>query len=142
MDYAYFDTSALIKRYVDEPGRPAVVRLLRTRHCIVSALLPLEIHSALRRRVSDRTLDAKRAQTIATRLASDRQLWTSIEVSREVLSKAEAICAVYPLRALDAVHVASANLFASQLPGFVFVSADARQTAAATALAMPTRLIE
>ena len=52
MDYAYFDTSALIKRYVDELGRGDVVRLLRKNRCVVSAVLPAEVRSALRRRVT------------------------------------------------------------------------------------------
>ncbi len=74
MDYAYFDTSALIKRYVDEPGRPEVLRLLRKNQCVVSAVLPVEVRSALRRRVG---FDAKRVPGILKRLAADRAYWTS-----------------------------------------------------------------
>ena len=54
MDYAYFDTSALIKRYVEGLGRREVLTLLRKNQCVVSAVLPVEVRSALRRRVAER----------------------------------------------------------------------------------------
>jgi hypothetical protein len=143
MDYAYFDTSALIKRYVDEPGRPEVLRLLRKNQCVVSAVLPVEVRSALRRRVGEKTLDAKRVPGILKRLAADRAYWTIIEVSREVLATAESLSGAHPLRALDAIHVASAKLFADRLasPTFTFVSADSRQTEVAEALGIQTRYV-
>jgi hypothetical protein len=144
MDYAYFDTSALIKRYVEELGRREVLTLLRKNNCVVSAVLPVEVRSALRRRVAERTLDAKRVPAILKRFAADRAFWTVIEVSGEVLASAEALSAAHPLRALDAIHVASAQLFAARVasPMFTFVSADIRQTTAAAALGINTRYIE
>jgi predicted nucleic acid-binding protein len=145
MDYAYFDTSALIKRYVAEPGRRQVLQLLRQHACVVSGVLPVEVRSALRRRVSEKTLAANGAARVVKRLAADRPFWVVIGVSREVLSTAETLSSTYPLRALDAIHVASAMLFANRLAPlrtFVFVSADARQTGAAEALGLMTRSIE
>jgi uncharacterized protein len=143
MDYAYFDTSALIKRYVEELGRREVLALLRDNQCIVSAVLPVEVRSALRRRVAEKTLDAKRAPGILKRLAADRAYWTIIEVSREVLAAAEALTSAHPLRALDAIHVASAKLFADRTAAqtFVFVSADMRQANVAEALGIKTRYV-
>ncbi|MBI1873590.1 MAG: type II toxin-antitoxin system VapC family toxin [Acidobacteria bacterium] len=144
MAHAYFDTSALIKRYIREPGRRQVLQLLHRNNCVVSAVLPVEVRSALRRRVAERTLDERRVPAILRRFAADRAFWTFVEVSREVLASAEILSATHPLRALDAIHVASARLLASRLGsrGFSFVSADTRQTSAAAALGMATRHIE
>jgi uncharacterized protein len=144
MAFAYFDTSALIKRYVTEPGRPEVLQLLRKNECVVSAVLPVEVRSALRRRVAEGTLDATRVARILKRFTADRAFWTFVEVSREVLAAAETLSAVHPLRALDAIHVASAQLFTDRVgsPVFTFVSADTRQTSAAAQLGMTTRHIE
>lgn len=144
MDYAYFDASALIKRYVEEPGRREVLQLLRKNNCVVSAVLPVEVRSALRRRVGEKTFDEKRVPAILKRFAADRPFWTVIEVSGEVLATAEAMTAAHPLRALDAIHVASAKLFATRVasPTFTFVSADIQQTTAAAALGINTRHIE
>ena len=143
MEYAYFDTSALIKRYVEEPGRRDVLRLLRNRNCVVSAVLPVEMRSAFRRRVAEQSVDAKRVPAILKRLAADREFWTVIDVSREVLAAAESLSGSRPLRALDAIHVASAQLFASRLgsPAFTFVSADLQQATAAEALGLDTRCV-
>jgi predicted nucleic acid-binding protein len=140
MDFAYFDTSALIKRYADELGRRQVLTLLRKNNCVVSAVLPLEVRSALRRRVTERTLEAKRVPAILKRLAADRPFWTVIEVSGEVLAAAETLTRAHPLRALDAIHVASATLFGTRLTSrtFTFVTGDKQQTNVAEALGIRT----
>jgi predicted nucleic acid-binding protein len=77
------------------------------------------------------------------RFTADRACWTVIEVSREVSAAAETLSAAHPLRALDAIHVASAQLFATRIrsSAFSFVSADTRQITAAVALGMTTRHI-
>src|SRR3954454_11133965 len=141
--YAYFDTSALIKRYVNGPGRREVQHLLRKNKCVMSAVLPVEINSALRRRFTEGTLDEAQIVAILKRFTADRAFWTVIDVSRDVLATAESLCAAHPLRTLDAIHVASAQLFGGRIgvSGFTFVSADVRQTAATAALQIPTRHI-
>jgi predicted nucleic acid-binding protein len=143
VDYAYFDTSALIKRYVEELGRREVLTLLRKNQCVVSAVLPVEVRSALRRRVAEKTLDAKRVTGILKRLAADRAYWTIIEVSREVLATAESLSGAHPLRALDAIHVASAKLFGDRTAPqtFTFVSADVQQINVAEALGIKARYV-
>jgi uncharacterized protein len=141
--WAYFDTSALVKRYVDEAGRREVLRLLRQHDCVTSAVLPVELRSALRRRVSEGTLDEERVPEILKRFASDRAFWAVVEVARDVLTIAETLLSTHPLRTLDAIHVASAQLFAARItaPELVFVSADTRQTDAAAAVGMAIRHI-
>jgi predicted nucleic acid-binding protein len=143
MDHAYFDTSALIKRYVEELGRREVLTLLRKNQCVVSAVLPVEVRSALRRRVAEKTLDAKRVPSVLKRLAADRAYWTIVEVSREVLATAESLSGAYPLRALDAIHVASARLFADRTGSqtFMFISADMQQAHVTDALGIKTRYV-
>lgn len=143
MEFAYFDTSALIKRYVVELGRREVLTLLRKNHCVISAVLPVEVRSALRRRMAERTLDARRMPSILKRFAGDRPYWTVIEVSSEVLAAAEALSGTHPLRALDSIHVASAKLFRDRTGSgsFTFVSADGQQTRVAEALGLKTRYV-
>ena len=139
--WAYFDTSALVKRYVDEPGRREVQQLLRRHECVTSAILPVELRSALRRRVAERTLDSPRVSEILKRVAADRAYWTVIEVGAEVLSGAEALVSVHARRTLDAIHVASAQLFAARLSiaDLIFVSADQRQVEVAKAIGLAMR---
>lgn len=141
MSWAYFDTSALVKRYVDEAGRREVLRLLRRHDCVTSAVLSVELRSALRRRVSEATIDEGRVPEILKRFATDRAFWALVGVTSDVLATAETLVATHPLRTLDAIHVASAQLFAARITEseLIFVSADARQTAAAAAVGIRTR---
>jgi uncharacterized protein len=142
--WAYFDTSALVKRYVDEAGRREVLRLLRKHQCVTSAVLPVELRSALRRRVFEGTLDEERLPEILRRFASDREFWAFVEVTKDVLTTAETLVSSRPLGTLDAIHVASAQLFAARIsaPGLLFVSADARQNDAAAATGMAIKRVE
>lgn len=142
--WAYFDTSALVKRYVAEPGRRDVLRLLRRHECLTSAVLPVELRSALRRRGAEGSIDPARMPEMLRRVASDRAYWTLVDVGADVLAAAESLVAGYPLRTLDAIHVASAQLFAGRvpIPGLLFVSADARQTSVAAAVGLTVTLIE
>ena len=143
MAWAYFDTSALIKRYVRETGRREVLQLFRVNECVTSVILPVEIRGALRRRVSEATLDKQRVPEILNHLAADREFLTLVEVTSGVLTAAEALVAVHPIRTLDAIHVASAQVFANRVgvAELVFVSADVRQSAAAAAAGVATTYV-
>ena len=143
MAWGYFDTSALIKRYVDESGRREVLQLLRRHDCATSAVLPVELRSALRRRVAEGTIDRERVPDILKRFGTDRAFWAFVEVNSDVLAAAETLVATHALRTLDAIHVASAQLFNARLGSdvVVFVSADKRQAEVAAAIGLSTRLI-
>jgi len=142
--WTYFDTSALVKRYVDESGRREVLQLLRQNECVTSAVLPVELRSGLRRRVAEGSIAAARLPAILKHVAADRPYWTLVEVGTDVLAGAETLVAAHPIRTLDAIHVASAQLFAAgvSMPGLTFVSADKRQTEAAVAVGLVVRHIE
>ncbi len=143
MAWGYFDTSALIKRYVDESGRREVLQLLRRHDCVTSAVLPVELRSALRRRVAEGTIDRERVPDILKRFGTDRAFWACVEVNSDVLAAAETLVATHALRILDAIHVASAQLFNARVgsDAVVFVSADKRQAEVAVAIGLSTRLI-
>lgn len=141
--WVYFDTSALVKRYVDEAGRRDVLQLFREHECVVSAVLPVELQSAVRRRKSEGSINLAGASEILKRFTADRVYWTAIEVSSGVLDVAETLAARYPVRTLDAIHVASAQLFAGRVSAarLLFVSADERQTNTALDVGLTARLI-
>jgi predicted nucleic acid-binding protein len=142
--WAYVDTSALVKRYVREGGRRELLRLLRDYDIVTSAIAPVELRSALRRRVAEGSLDEEIVSEIVRRLATDRPFLAVVEVRNDVLAAAEILVAMHPLRTLDAIHLASAQFFAQRLTAseLLFVSSDARQTRAAAAVGMTTKLIE
>jgi uncharacterized protein len=105
-------------------------------------LLPVELRGAMRRRVHDRTLEIARAERVVTRFAADRMVLTLVQLTPEVLERAESLVSSYPIRALDAIHVGSASVFASRLGATaLFVSADKRQADVAADIGLPVALV-
>ena len=138
MTFAYFDTSALIKRYVRERGSTRVVSLMRRHELLSSAITPVEVMSALSRRRRDRELSEEDFAATASRVQSERIRWELVEVGETVLNRAEEIVqGTVPMRALDAVHVASLMAFQAassiQIP---FVTGDGCQRDAANYLGL------
>ena len=133
MSFAYFDTSAVVKRYVLEPGSPQARGLLRRHDFLSSAITPLEILSALGRRKQSGELSEKNFTAAIRRVGSDRGRWELIELGAVVLDRAEEIIQQgVPIRTLDAIHIASALVFQTaarlQIP---FVTGDGKQRDAA-----------
>jgi predicted nucleic acid-binding protein len=130
--WVYCDTSAMAKRYVREPGRAALMKLLSRRRVVSSVLMPVELHSAFCRRVREGTLATIALPRLFERVAADREYWNLIETTPDVLDEAAALLEIHPLRSLDAVHVASARIFQTRIRQPVtFISADVRQLTAA-----------
>lgn len=138
MAWAYFDTSALVKRYIRERRSLQVRTLLRRYDFVSSAITPVEIASALRRRRRAGDLSEDNFAALVRRARQDRLQWELVEVSSVVLDRAEELLqGVTPIRALDAIQVASLVIFqsASQMR-ISFVTADVRQREAATQLGL------
>ena len=95
--WEYCDTSALVKRYVDELGRPELMRLLRRYDCVTSALSLVELKGALRRRVAARHVAGVRVPELLTHVVEDRSYWTLVEVGAEVLRGAEALLSIHAM---------------------------------------------
>jgi len=131
--FAYFDTSALVKRYVRERGSAQVGALLRRHNLLSSAITPVEVLSAVWRRKRDGDVSEEDVLATLSRVQSDRVRWELVEVGGTVLSRAEEIVqGTVPMRALDAIHVASLITFQSAAGIRVpFITGDGRQRDAA-----------
>jgi uncharacterized protein len=131
--FAYFDTSALIKRYVSEKGSGRVVSLLRRHDLLSSAITPVEVMSALSRRKRNGELSDEDFAVTLSRVHGERTRWELVELGGTVLSRAEEIIqGRVPMRALDAIHVASLVTFqAASGTRIPFVTGDERQREAA-----------
>ena len=142
MTQCFLDSSALIKRYVVEPGTPWI-RSLTIRGSgntiIIAQITQIEIVSGASRRAREGTLPTRTVR--AVRLLIDRHAqreYVVIGLTPQVVRRAEDLLPMYPLRAYDAVQLASAlesntRLVAAGLSPLLFVSADVRLlTAAAT----------
>jgi predicted nucleic acid-binding protein len=130
--WAYFDTSVLVKRYVEEDGATQSRVLLGRHRLLSSAILPVEALAALGRRREARDLSDADYAALVGRLQRDRVHWELVDATRAVLGRAEQLAGGQGLRALDALHVASALEFetATELR-IPFITADRRQREAA-----------
>lgn len=140
MTQYFLDSSALIKRYIVEPGT-TWVRSLSNRSSgntvIIAQITQIEIVSGASRRVREGTLTTRTAR--AVRLLIDRHArreYVVIGLTPQVVQRAEDLLAGHPLRTYDAVQLASAlesntRLVVAGLSPLIFVSADARLLVAA-----------
>ena len=147
MSYYFLVSSALVKRYLVERGTSWVRRLVapeRGHALIIAQITPVEIVSATMRQQREGRLTVHEAQL--ARLLIDRHVrheYVAINMTDRVIHDAEDLLALHPLRAYDAIQLASAleaqARFAalSTLP-FIFVSADQRLLTVATARGLVT----
>jgi len=138
----YADTSALIKRYVDEVGSAWLRTTLDVQPppaIIVVHLIIVEVTSALMRRVREDTLaptDYDQAQNAFR--ADCLNEYELVVAGGDIIEQANRLLETYPLRAYDAVHLATAlvtnqQLLAHHLAPLTFISADDRLNHAASA---------
>ena len=125
---AFFDSSALAKRYVDEPGSDRVAEILRSASALgVSILAPAEIVSALCRRRRERVLNRTQYARAKQALFEDVADAQVVALTDPVIVRAIEVLERWPVRASDALHVACAAEWQCDL----FVTSDERQMVAA-----------
>jgi len=147
MTQYYFDSSALVKYYLTETGSGWVSGLLDGRNfrgdwiCqVVTTLLSnVEGICALERARRGGRLDTVALDSARRRLLLDlRSRYRVLGVNRAIVLRAVDLARDHPLRAYDAMHLATVlflnkELAGKRLPVCVFVSADANLLAAARA---------
>ena len=131
-DY-YFDSSALIKRYVNEAGSAWVCGLFDLglgHEAFIAAITPVEIIAAITRRARGKTMTQGDAVAACTQFRPDLQTsYQVVELTDALLKQAMSLAETDALRGYDAVQLAAAlavNALCIQsgLPPLVFVSAD------------------
>jgi len=129
---AYVDTSVLVKRYFAESDSAAAIAALESLAIVTSELAVLEIASALQAAFRAGAISQVDLQAQLAELDADRDTWDLLAITPSVLRRARAMVGGQALRALDAIHCASAALFRDERAKPVgFVTLDRRQQAAA-----------
>lgn len=124
----FFDSSALAKRYVEEPGSERVEAILYPASALgVSVICLSEVVSALCRRRRERKLSPQQYSRAKQALFDDIEDASIIRVTDQVVARAVELLERWPMRSSDSLHVASAAEWSAEL----FVSADEKQCAAA-----------
>ena len=148
MNY-FFDMSALFKRDIIESGTNWVraVALTSAGHTItISDITRVEIMSAVSRRLREGSVNLRNLRAIRIYLGWHiKRDYETIRYADGIANLAQDLCERHPLRAADAIQLASAvaastRLTAAGLSPLVFVSADTRLLTIAAAEKLPTHL--
>ena len=147
----YFDSSALVKYYITEVGAHWVKILVddragdEWRNAVATSSLSIaEVAAAFTKRHRMREIsEGLKAALISRFLRDGRQRCTLLEADSTVIDTAVQLIQRHPLRAYDAVQLASAlilnsALIADKLSPLTFVSADNVLCEAAQAEGLPT----
>jgi uncharacterized protein len=128
----YFDASALAKRYVREKGSVKVRRLLSSDLAATSRYSAVEIASALARRAREGAISHDDRERTLAALQVDLSAMLIVELTSEVVGRAQALLHRYSLRAADAVQLASCLRLREELADEVsLVAFDERLVTAA-----------
>jgi uncharacterized protein len=145
---AYLDTSAVVKRYVRAEANSARVRSLcsppQRNALLLGRATSVEVASALARRTREGTLSvAARVRRWRLFRLHWRSQYQVVDLTDEIYARGEQLLFRHPLRAYDALHVASALAVQAALPevGLQFWTADRQQAAAARAEGLAVELL-
>lgn len=133
---ALLDSSALAKRYIDESGSEAVEEILgETTSLAVSVIAVPEVVSALCRRRRESLMSRQEYAESKSALLEDVDEAFVVNITPNLIARAVNVLEANSLRAMDAIHVASALEWGAGL----FVSADHRQLRAAKKSGLKTK---
>lgn len=143
MPIYYFDTSALLKRYVVEDGSAWVQTTVEEPEAdiVVSQLTIVEGVAALTRRAKGGAFRPGEAARVIQKLTADfQQRFVVIAVNPELIDKAVDLAQQRGLRGYDALQLATALIVRSLVApeGVTFVAADDELIAAAELEGLPT----
>ncbi len=126
----YVDTSALLKRYVDETDSPLARELLGVDPVLVTSTITL----VEARRNLSRLLDGQALARARAQLVEDLDSMALVSADVRVCELAADIGERFGVRSLDAIHLGSARRV--NISNLSFLTFDQRQAIAARALGL------
>ena len=124
----FFDTSAFVKRYIEEPGTDKVIEICRqAQHIVLCVICLPEMISTLNRLIREGKLlteDYQKTRDLILKEIEDAEI---CYVTPDVVTRTIRCLENNPLRAMDALHLGCALIVEPDL----FVSSDQRQIEAA-----------
>ena len=129
----YLDTSALVKRYFQEPFSDDVLsRWKLAAQIVTSSVAYAETMASMYRKKRESDLADTLIRNIADTFHQDWESFIRVEVNDQLNGYINRVVERYPLRGLDAIHLASAIVIHERIPeDFVFSCFDDRLARAA-----------
>ncbi|MBN2158061.1 MAG: type II toxin-antitoxin system VapC family toxin [Spirochaetes bacterium] len=134
----FIDSSALVKRYIEEPGSSRVGELIgKAKEVAVCIVCVPEVLSACNRLVREKRIDSKQYEWIKKEFLLDLGELMMIDITSEVIIRSIQCLEKGALRSLDALHIASAIEYKCGL----FVTGDQRQMNIADAMKLKIEVV-
>ncbi|MEN6436957.1 MAG: type II toxin-antitoxin system VapC family toxin [Syntrophobacter sp.] len=131
----FLDSSALVKRYIEEDGSDKVNALLQERSVAAASRLAYpEILAAITRRHKAKEIEAGVFDRIQKAFKADWASFVVVEFHKDVFQFVDEIITKYALKGADSVHLSSALWLKSAMKqDIVFVASDLELIKAAKA---------
>ncbi|MBE9004931.1 type II toxin-antitoxin system VapC family toxin [Fortiea sp. LEGE XX443] len=133
MPIYFIDSSALVKRYINEIGSTWVLGLFDPylkNEVFIAAITSVEIIAAITRRSRSGSISITDATVIRNQFKSDLQKdYQIVEITEKIINLGMLFSETYGLRGYDAIQLAAGHAvntmgIANGLPPITFVSAD------------------
>ncbi len=131
----YAESSAVLNWLFDQARAGEIVSLLEAADRVFASELTLvECERSIVRETHRNVVTKAAASELVRALRRSGELWSIVDLGREILDRARQPFPEEPLRTLDAIHLASALVCRRGLPEIGLLSLDQRVRRSATAL--------
>ena len=137
MSVVYIESSAVLRWLLGTPDASSMQAVLsRATHVVTSALTTTEVGRTLQRLLATGSLSPGSRTALWRTYTGTAARWDVFAVSDDVLRRATDPFPVEPIRTLDAVHVATAEIYSRQVAPVTVLSVDGRVRDNAAALGL------
>lgn len=134
----FLDSSALAKRYIEEPGSVRIAEICAEAGEVAASILCVtEILSACNRLLREKAISKANYTSIKNAFLLDVEEITIINLSYPVIAISISYLENGAIRSLDALHIAAAIAFRCDL----FVTGDIRQKDLAARMGLPVEIV-
>lgn len=116
----YFDTSALIKKYILEKGSDVVDNLFDKADIVfLSSISEIEIFSTFKRLLIEKDINAKEHKFLKSEFETDYQYFSVINFDEYIAEHAKTVIEKYQLKSLDSIQLGTALLVKDKIDSFI-----------------------
>ncbi|MEW5828020.1 MAG: type II toxin-antitoxin system VapC family toxin [Chloroflexota bacterium] len=124
----YVDSSALIKRYVNEPGSTDVVNWLKRAELIGTALITrAEMIATFARSARGNRITVQGTMEVMNEFRANWHNYQHVNIDDTLVARADYIAETYALRGYDAIHLACALTWGELLGAPVTIASFDRE---------------
>ncbi len=116
----FFDTSALIKKYIIEDGSKKVDELMnKAESIIVSVITEIEVYSTFKRLLIEKAINEIDYKTLLNEFEIDYPYYSHVIFDNLITSNAKLLIDKYQLTTLDSIQLGTALLLKDEIDYFV-----------------------